>query len=39
MKMKRRRAHYYVKLERFIQALKTIHKFNVLPEEMVNANR
>ncbi|WP_212935485.1 GAF domain-containing sensor histidine kinase [Bacillus hominis] len=32
----KRRAHYYVKLERFIQALKTIHKFNVLPEKVVN---
>ncbi|KAB2459105.1 GAF domain-containing sensor histidine kinase [Bacillus sp. CH126_4D] len=32
----KRRAYYYVKLERFIQALKTIHKFNVLPEKVVN---
>ncbi|PGK44748.1 histidine kinase [Bacillus anthracis] len=32
----KRRAHYYVKLERFIQALKTIHKFNILPEKVVN---
>lgn len=32
----KRRAHYYVKLERFIQALKTIYKFNVLPEKVVN---
>ncbi|MDY8163908.1 GAF domain-containing sensor histidine kinase [Bacillus thuringiensis] len=32
----KRRAHYYVKLERFIQALKTIHKFNVLSEKVVN---
>ncbi|HDX9612265.1 TPA: GAF domain-containing sensor histidine kinase [Bacillus toyonensis] len=32
----KRRAHYYVKLERFIQDLKTIHRFNVLPEKVVN---
>ena len=32
----KRRAHYYVKLERFIQDLKMIHKFNVLPEKVVN---
>nr|MCX3324113.1 histidine kinase [Bacillus paranthracis] len=31
----KRRAHYYVKLDRFIQALRTIHKFNELPEEIV----
>ena len=30
----KRRAHYYVKLERFIQALRTIHKFNALPERL-----
>ncbi|PHA00402.1 histidine kinase [Bacillus pseudomycoides] len=31
----KRRAHYYVKLERFIQQLGTIHKLNTLPEEVV----
>ena len=32
----KRRAHYYVKLERFIQVLRTIHQFNILPEKVVN---
>lgn len=31
----KRRAHYYVKLERFIQEMRTIHKLNTLPEEVV----
>ncbi|KFN01005.1 GAF domain-containing protein [Bacillus clarus] len=31
----KRRAHYYVKLEHFIQALRRIHKFNILPDEVV----
>ncbi|MGE6595768.1 GAF domain-containing sensor histidine kinase [Bacillus proteolyticus] len=31
----KRRAHYYVKLERFIQTLRAIHKFNALPEGIV----
>ena len=31
----KRRAHYYVKLERFIQVLRTIHQFNILPEKVV----
>lgn len=31
----KRRAHYYVKLERFIQELRKIHKLNTLPEEVV----
>ncbi|HFK1452549.1 TPA: GAF domain-containing protein [Bacillus pacificus] len=32
----KRRAHYYVKLERFIQVLRTIHQFNILPEKVVD---
>ncbi|AIK38328.1 GAF domain protein [Bacillus pseudomycoides] len=31
----KKRAHYYVKLERFIQELRKIHKLNTLPEEVV----
>ncbi|PFK42184.1 histidine kinase [Bacillus cereus] len=31
----KKRAHYYVKLEQFIQELRKIHKLNTLPEEVV----
>ncbi|MBC6971700.1 GAF domain-containing sensor histidine kinase [Bacillus sp. Xin] len=31
----KKRAHYYVKLERFIQELRKIHKLSTLPEEVV----
>lgn len=31
----KKRAHYYVKLGRFIQELRKIHKLNTLPEEVV----
>ncbi|MCI0765345.1 GAF domain-containing sensor histidine kinase [Bacillus sp. TL12] len=31
----KKRAHYYVKLERFIQELRKIHKLSILPEEVV----
>ena len=33
------RAHYYVKLERFIQELRKIHKLSTLPEEVVKQVR